>query len=120
MLLTGFSTINSIAQFFTILVIFLFVLGITYFATRFVAKYQKDSMVSGNMEVLESLRLGNGKVLQLVRAVDKYFVIALGKDTVTMLVEVDSAQIQKVEMQDGKPLDFKEILSNAKNSLNGK
>ena len=38
--------------------------------------------------VLETIRIANGKFLQLVKAGEQYFVIAVGKDEVTKIAEL--------------------------------
>ena len=51
---------NSIAQFITVTMIFIFVLAITYFTTRWIGSYQKKKMSYGNIKVIES-RNDNGR-----------------------------------------------------------
>lgn len=79
---------DSYVQFMTILIIFLFVLFITWCVTRWIAGYQKKSGINANMEIVETFRLANGKYLQIIRVGKKYLAVAVGKDTVTMLTEI--------------------------------
>ena len=76
MLLSVTSVIDSVVQFITVLFIFVFVLGITYFTTRYIAGIQKEQYRTGNMELIETLRISNNKYLQIVRVADKYFCMA--------------------------------------------
>ncbi|MBR1852273.1 MAG: flagellar biosynthetic protein FliO [Lachnospiraceae bacterium] len=84
---------NSFAQFFTVLVIFVAVLGITAWATRWMANYQKQQNENGNIAILETVRITNNKYLQLVRVGETYMAIAVCKDTVTMLGEIPAEQL---------------------------
>ena len=43
--------------------------------------------------VLETIRIANGKFLQLVKAGEQYFVIAVGKDEVTKIAELTEDQL---------------------------
>ena len=110
-LLTG--TPGSYAQFITVLLIFVVVLGITAVVTRWLASYQKQQSVNENIEVLETTRIATNKYIQIVRAGEKYMVIAVCKDTVTMLGEIpeDSLKATRPVQNFG----FKELLDKAMN-----
>ncbi len=117
MLLAASGGVDSIARLLTSLLIFVFVLFITSWTIRFVAKYQKQTMMSGNMEVVESTRIAPNKYLQIVRAGEKYFLIALGKDEITMIAELGPEQLNlKHDTDEIRTPDFKSILEKAKNS----
>lgn len=113
MFLTVSAAVNSIAQFVTVLLIFLFVLVITYFTTRYIASIEKKRMVTGNMELLDALRISNNKYLQIVKVGSKYLCLAVCKDTVTMLVELEQEDIKEIEPEI-KPVDFQTILEKVK------
>ena len=113
MFLTVSAAVNSIAQFVTVLLIFLFVLVITYFTTRYIASIEKKRMVTGNMELLDALRISNNKYLQIVKVGSKYLCLAVCKDTVTVLVELEQEDIKEIEPEI-KPVDFQTILEKVK------
>ena len=114
MLLSITSGIDSVVQFLTVLLIFVFVLGITYFTTRYVAGIQKNNYKTGNMELIETLRISNNKYLQIVRAADKYFCIAVCKDTVTMLGEIQKEEMVFYENSVNANMTFQDILEKIK------
>ncbi len=118
MILTASGTFESAVRFISSLLIFLFVLVITYFTSKFIANYQKQTMLSGNMEVVEVTRIAPNKYLQIVRAGKEYFLIAVCKDTITMLSKLDSEQLDfsRESGSGGQTPDFKAILEKAKNS----
>ena len=78
-------TIDSIAQLISMILIFIFVLALTYFTTRFVGSYQKNKMAGSNVNVLETFRISNNKYIQIIKIGKKYFAIAVCKDTITYL-----------------------------------
>lgn len=117
MLLTGGTRTSSVAQFLTLLVLLVVVLGITYFTTTWIAGYQKGQMAASNMEIIETMRLSNNKYVQIVRIGDKYLAIAVCKDTVTVLTELSEEQIHdKSALVTGR--SFKDILKRAKETNN--
>ena len=108
-LLTGIT--SSYVQFITVLLVFVLVLGITAFTTRWMANYQKQQGAGGNIQVIETSRISNNKYVQIVRVGKTYMVIAVGKDTVTMLGEVPEEQLNLENA--GQGMRFREILDRA-------
>ena len=100
---------NSVVQFITVLLIFLFVLAITYFTTRLVGNYHKNTMQGSNIHVLETLRISSTKYIQLLKIGDKCIAIAVSKDNVTYLGEIEE---ESLSFDNNKSNDsFKDILS---------
>ena len=92
-LLTG-GVANSIFEFITVSVIFIFVLVLCYFTTRWIAGYEKTRTVRQNLELKESIRLGNNRSIAIIRAgVDKYLVVGFGKDEVSLLATLTEDDI---------------------------
>lgn len=87
------SRLEAFAQLIMLLVIFIFVLGLTYFATRWVASIQKTKLSGSNIHILETMRISNSKYIQIVKIGKKHFAIAVCKDTVTYLCEVDESDL---------------------------
>lgn len=104
---------ESITQFLTVILVFVFVLGLTYFATRFVGNYQKVRSAGQNFEVIETCRIANGKYLQIVRIGEKYVVIGIGKDVITSVCELSAADIRIAEDTAQGGGSFKSILEKA-------
>ena len=116
MILTGAARLDSLAQFVTVIILFLFVLGVTYFVTRWISGFQKTQMIGTNTEIVDTLRISASKYLQIIRVGDKYFAIAVCKDTVTMLTEVSKDSLD-LEMGSGNTnLSFREVLDKIKDS----
>lgn len=105
---------DSIVQFITVIFIFVFVLAITYYTTKFTAGIQKGRMLSPNMEIIETFRIAQNKYIQIVRVGGKYYSIVVCKDTVTLLGEISKEEINISESQLGTTMSFKEILEKAK------
>lgn len=110
MLLSVTSGLESMAQFITVLIIFVFVLGITWISTRYIAGIQKDKYKTRNIELIETLRISNNKYLQIVRVGNKYFCMAVCKDTVTLLGEIQKEEMFFCENNANVNMDFQKML----------
>lgn len=107
---------DSYAQFITVLVIFVLVLAVTAFVTRWIANYQKQQNANLNVEVIETTQIGANKYIQIVRLGKTYKAIAVCKDTVTCLGEVPEEQLMKGKPAQGgssSAFRFREIFDKA-------
>ena len=119
MLLSIQSGIDSVVQFMTVLIMFVFVLGITYVTTRYIAKLQKGQMSNKNMELIDTLRISNNKYMQIVRVGERYYCVAVCKDTVTLLGEVQKEELVFYENDASAGMDFQAILEGFKQKQKG-
>lgn len=111
MLLTTTNNVDSYLQFMTVLIIFVFVLLVTYCTTKWIAGYQKGQLRNTNMELIEAIRLTNNKYIQIIRVGQKYLAVAICKDSVTMLTEISEEQLNLSDGGDGmERFSFKELL----------
>lgn len=99
---------NSYAQFITVLILFVLVLGVTAVVTKWLAGYQKQQGVSGNIQVIETSRISNNKYIQIVRVGDTYMIIAVCKDTVTLLGQISEESLKLANP--GGDFSFRELL----------
>lgn len=120
MLLTTADSVSSVAQFLTVLFLFLFVVGITYVSTRYLAGIQKNRLMSGNMELVETLRISNNKYLQIVKVGNSYLVMAVCKDTITLLATMREEDLDLSVPTKAEAFDFKSVLNKAKEFYPGK
>ena len=110
MLLTITTKADSYIQFMTVLVLFIFVLAITYVVTRCIAKSQQGRVGTGNLEVVETYRITANKYVQIVRAGEKYLVIGVGKDEIHMLAELSEQELVLRDNGKGQNSDFAGVL----------
>ena len=109
--------LESAAQLLTVLVIFIFVLVLTYLTTRFVGKYQKLQGYNKNFEAIETFRITNNKFLQLVRVGKRYLVISIGKDEVNLVMEISEDDIDLSAGEADNSDAFKRMLDIAKEKI---
>lgn len=84
---------DSIGQLLTVTLIFIFVLALTYFATKLTAGLQKGRLAGSNVEIMETFKIAPTKYIQVVRVGKKYFSYVVCKDTVTLLGELTEDDI---------------------------
>ena len=125
MLAVQTSSFESVAQLIGILLIFIFVLGITYLTTRWIAGYQKGHSFNRNLKIVETLKITTNKYIQLIEAGDEYLVIAIGKDEVRLLTKLEKEQLGNLpseELFPDKPVadSFKDILDRLKEHMSKK
>lgn len=101
---------DSYIQFLTVLILFVFVLLITYLITKWMAGYQRGQTVNTNMEMVETIRLSNNKYVQILRVGKKYLAVAICKDTVTMLAEIPEEDIIFSGDRISKTVGFRDVL----------
>lgn len=115
MLLAFTQSTDSFVQFLTVLLLFLFVVLITWFTTRWIAKIQKGQMAGGeNIEIIETQKLTADKYLQIVRAGEKYLLISVGKNDVNFISELNKDELSFIKKEETS-LDFSSVLEKVKN-----
>lgn len=96
-LLVSGSFVSSVIDLVTVLIIFLFVLALTYYVTRWIAGYQKTKTAQGNLSVTEAIRVSNHQFIQIVRAgTKKYLVVGVSKDEMTLLATLTEEELREL------------------------
>lgn len=120
------SSFQSVMQLIGVVLIFLIVLALTYFTSRWIGGYQQINMRNKNLQILESIKVGTNKFICLVKAGEVYLVVAVGKDEITMLAQLTEEQLSVLPSLDaygdkrdnGMPMsadNFQEVLEKIKN-----
>ena len=103
------ASMESFLQLISALLIFVFVLLITYYTTHWVGSYQKVRMRSKNLQVLESLSVGNNKTICLLKTGTEYVVVAIGKEEIHPITTLKEDQLT----------DFSFVNESSKTMVNG-
>lgn len=115
---------ESFFQLIGVLLIFLFVVAITYFTTKWIAGYQKGAMCNKNIKVIETFRVNNNKFIQIIQIGKKYLAISICKDTINVLTELTEEQLTWLPTEDEKAAikapSFQEIFEKLKGKFPGK
>lgn len=117
-LFQGSSTISNIAELFGLLLVFVLILVLAYFTSKWIGKTGAGMTTrKGNITIVETLRLSQTKYLQIIKVTDKYIVIAVSKDHVEYLTEIDGDKLEVTQGGTQAP-SFKEILTKIKTGNN--
>ena len=88
------STGENIFQLVVVIAIFVGVLVITYYATKWIAGYQRAMNVGKNFEVIEIQKVAGNHYVMLLRAgSDRFIVVGVGKDELTLLGELSRDEV---------------------------
>lgn len=101
---------DAFAQFCTVVFLFLLVLFLTYFVTKWIAGYQKSKTVGTNIEIVETYRISGTKYVQILRIGERYVAVAVCKDTVTKLTDLAADEIHSQGHLEKSNKSFQEVL----------
>ena len=125
MILTAGSVFDSAIELITVIIIFVFVLFVTYYVTKWIAGYQKEHMSQGNLTITEAIRLPGNKYIEIIRAgEDKYLVVGVGKNEITLLATLTKEELKKLPEgamgQNATFGNFTDMFTDAKKALQKK
>lgn len=119
-LLVSSSDIQMIGRFICLFLLFAFVLFLAYIAARITGSYQSNVMnKQSNIRIVEVVRISANKTIEIVKIGEHYLAIAVCKDNITLLSELDASEIREHE-KTLEPIDFKQILDKMKNERSKK
>jgi flagellar protein FliO/FliZ len=114
------STINNIAELFGLLIVFVLILILAYYTSKWIGKAGTGMTAKNhNITIVETLRLSQTKCLQIIKVADKYIVIAVSKDHIEYLTEIDGEKLD-ISASGTQAPSFKEILTKIKSGNNMK
>lgn len=112
--------LESIGQIIVLIVLFVFVLFLAYLAARISGSFQSNVINKNrNVKVIETFRLSNNKYIQIVKIGERYLALAICKDSVTVLTELDASEVMD-QVTTIEPINFKNILDKMKNERKDK
>ncbi len=109
------STIENVLRFIFTLFIFVVVLGLTYYVTRWIAKYQQGITPKSNIHIMDTCKISPSKYVQILKVGETYLVIGVSKDNITMLAQLEESQLGDISLyKDVKEESFSSILEKVK------
>ncbi|MEG0805178.1 MAG: flagellar biosynthetic protein FliO [Lachnospiraceae bacterium] len=96
LLTNGSSAWENFFQLIGILLVFLFVLAVTYFTTKWIGGYQKNQISNKNIHIVETFRVTNNKFIQILELGEVYLVVAICKDNISMLAKLTKEELPEV------------------------
>lgn len=103
--------ISNVLQMLAVLLVFVVVLVITYYATKWLAKSGAIQPQSSNIKVVETFKIAPNKYIQIVKLGTKYYSIGVTKENITFLTPLDEEQLDFTEKAINQQIPFKDVLS---------
>ena len=124
-MILGLSSLDNFVQLITVLIIFVFVLILTYFTTRWMAGVQKGRSFNKNLRIVETIHVGNNKMISIVETGKKYIVVSIGKDEVNYLTELSTDDLKDFSFMNSEntkvqPDTFAEIIDRLKKNYSNR
>lgn len=91
-------SINMIAEFLTLGLIFIFILVLSYYTTKLVGTSRNKMMSKGNIKFIESLSIGINQ-LHIIKVGSQYFLISSSKEGIRMMSELSQENIINNEFE---------------------
>ncbi len=116
-LLSG--ALESFLQLVGALLIFAFVLVLVYLVTRWMGAIQKGQSYNKNLHIVETIGVGNNKMISIVEAGTQYLVVAIGKDEIHLLAKLSREELKDFSFEEEKsPQEsFSEVIKKLKEKL---
>lgn len=92
------SSLNSFLQLVGVSILFLIVLAITFLTTKFVGGIKMNRDSKSNFKVIETYKITQNKFLQIIEVGNKYILIAISKDSIQYLTELDRQEVKELEL----------------------
>ena len=94
------TSLDSFVQLITVLIIFVFVLILTYFTTRWMAGIQKGRSFNKNLRIIETIHLQTNTMISIIEAGPTYHVVSIGADDVNSLNELTEEELKDLSFKD--------------------
>ena len=107
---TGYSGVESVLKLIGLIVLCVLIIAASFFVTRMIGRRETGISGNSNFRSLDIYRIAPNKFLQLIQAGSRYFVIAVGKDNVTLICELDKEEIS-FRNPPGTKVSFKDVLT---------
>ena len=119
-LTAGMSNIDNLLQLLGVSILFIFILVITYYTTKFVGGAKLSITKNSNFKVLETYKIAQNKYLQLIQIGTRYFVISVSKDDIRFLTELNENEILKQDDVRLQKSSFTDLLNSSLKKLKDK
>ena len=96
---TGLQPTPNVGQFFSTLLLIVFVCALAYYTTRLLGAARFGRLGGRrNLEILETLGVGSQSFVQIVRVGEKYVLIGVTRGQVSLLTQLEEDQLKFPEV----------------------
>jgi flagellar protein FliO/FliZ len=80
-----------------LILVFVIILILAYYAARLAGKYQSNTLSgNSNIKIIESYRIGSNKLLAIVKIGENYYAVGIGKEEFTLIDKLDTSYFDSV------------------------
>jgi flagellar protein FliO/FliZ len=108
------STTDSFVQLVSLVFVLIIILVAAYYTSRFVGKMKMGQMKKSNFQVIDTYRISQSKALQIVKIANKYVVIAIAKDTIEIITELEESEVMIRDFHNDEKQSFMQIIDKLK------
>lgn len=112
------SIFDMIAQLFFILVVFVGVIFLAVYVTKWMGKAKYTGRGTKNLQIVDSLGIGFQNGIHLVKAGKKYVLLGITKDRITFLCELTQDDIEEAQTGEANQPSFENYLNIILNKKN--
>ncbi|MCL2617145.1 MAG: flagellar biosynthetic protein FliO [Defluviitaleaceae bacterium] len=95
----GMHTLEIVGQIVYFVLVFAAVVALTVVSTKWIAGTRYRRASAGNLQIVESIAVGQQAYLQLVRVGSKYIVIGVSRGNVSFVCEVEESEVTLPEIK---------------------
>lgn len=106
------STLQNVLTMIAMLILFILILVAVYYTTKWMAKSGNIQSGTKNIQVIETYRIAPNKYVQIVRFGTKYVAIAVGKEEISPLTELEESDLQLTQSADVENPSFAKVFKN--------
>lgn len=115
----NFSALSSFFKLIGLLILLIVLLFAASFVSKWYAGAMSDKKYAGNIKIIETYPIGQGKMIQIIQVGKKYIALVQTKDSVVFLTELTQEDLlikEPVQMRrtEGFSEMFQEILKHKK------
>lgn len=112
---------SNILQLLATVLVFVLVLAVTYYATKWIAKSGFVQPYSKNIKVIETFKIAPNKYIQIVKLGDRYYSIGVTKDNITFLTSLEEEHLDlQQDVADVQNVSFKDVMSKVSSRIKKK
>jgi len=112
----GATNTENFSQMIGLVFLLIIILIAAYFTSKFVGGIKLGQLKNSNFKVIDSYRISPNKLIQIVKIGNKFMVIAIAKDTINVITELDEEEVLIKEIHKGERQNFKQILEKLRNN----
>lgn len=94
------SGLSTLAYVFTLIITFAIVIGLAYFASRFLGQKMGSKLAMGNQRIISTLPMGANRAIYVVEIAGKFLILGVTDHSIHVLQEItDTEEIEKMQAE---------------------